>query len=44
MRHPETRSLPRWKELGPVVRFQIGLESPEDLLADLSQALEGLAV
>lgn len=42
--HPETRSLPRWREMGPVVRFQIGLESPEDLLADLSQALEGLAV
>jgi len=37
--HPESRSLPRWREMGPVVRFQIGLESPDDLEADLKQAL-----
>jgi len=37
--HPESRSLPRWKELGPVVRLQVGLEDPEDLRTDLEQAL-----
>ena len=37
--HPESRSLGRWKELGPVVRLQVGLEDPADLRADLEPAL-----
>jgi len=37
--HPENRSLPRWQDLGPVVRLQIGLEDADDLQADLEQAL-----
>lgn len=37
--HPESRSLERWQELGPVVRLQIGLEDPADLRADLEPAL-----
>lgn len=37
--HPESRSLPRWQDLGPVIRFQVGLEDPADLQADLAQAL-----
>lgn len=40
--HPESRSLPRWQGMGPVVRFQIGLEDPQDLRADLEQALARL--
>jgi cystathionine beta-lyase/cystathionine gamma-synthase len=28
---------------GTLVRLSIGLETPEDLIADLAQALEGLA-
>jgi cystathionine beta-lyase len=27
---------------GPLVRLQIGLEDPDDLIADISQALESL--
>ena len=37
--HPQSRSLPRWKELGSVVRLQVGLEDPADLRADLERAL-----
>lgn len=37
--HPESRSLERWKELGPVVRLQVGLEAVDDLRCDLGQAL-----
>jgi len=37
--HPESRSLPCWKDLGPVIRFQVGLEDPADLKGDLEQAL-----
>lgn len=40
--HPETRSLPRWRDIGPVIRFQVGLEDPADLLADLERALARL--
>jgi cystathionine beta-lyase len=37
--HPErTRSATRWTG-GPVVRLHIGLEDPDDLIADLDQAL-----
>ena len=42
--HPESRSLPRWKSLGPVVRLQIGLEDVGDLRADLEQALAATPV
>ena len=41
--HPENRSLPRWKGLGQVVRFQVGLEDADDLRADLEQAIARLA-
>lgn len=41
--HPETRSLPRWQALGPVVRFQVGLEDVGDLRADLEQAFARIA-
>lgn len=34
--HPETRRHPRWTETGPVLRFHVGLEDPEDLKADLA--------
>jgi len=40
--HPESRSLPRWQELGPVVRLQVGLEDATDLRADLEQALAAI--
>ncbi len=32
-----------WKEAGQLVRFNIGLEDPQDLIADLAQALQALA-
>lgn len=37
--HPESRSLPRWKDLGPVIRFQVGPEDPAELKDDLEHAL-----
>lgn len=38
--HPEKiRTATSWTEPGPVVRFHIGLEDPEDLKADLAAAL-----
>lgn len=37
--HTESRSLEHWKELGPVVRLQVGLEAVDDLRCDLGQAL-----
>ncbi|WP_323035798.1 cystathionine beta-lyase [Pararhodobacter sp.] len=40
--NPAARSLPRWSALGPVVRLQIGLEDPQDLRADLAQALAAI--
>ena len=33
----------RWADEGILVRFNIGLESPDDLIADLAQALTSLA-
>jgi cystathionine beta-lyase len=33
------RSATRWQAEGPAVRLSIGLEDPEDLIADLAQAL-----
>lgn len=35
-----TRSANPWRGRGPLIRFNIGLESPEDLIADLAQGLE----
>lgn len=34
------RSAAPWAERGPLVRFNIGLEDPQDLIADLAQGLE----
>jgi cystathionine beta-lyase len=36
----ESRVAPPWTEPGPLLRFQIGLEDPRDLIADLAQALD----
>ncbi len=33
----------RWTEAGQLVRFNIGLEDPDDLIADIAQALDSLA-
>jgi cysteine-S-conjugate beta-lyase len=38
------RTATRWAPGGPGVRFHIGLESVEDLLADLEQGFAALAV
>ena len=35
------RSVDDWDGRGPLVRLQIGLEEPEDLIADLARALDG---
>ncbi len=32
-----------WREAGQLVRFNIGLEDPQDLIADIAQALQALA-
>ncbi len=32
-----------WTEAGQLVRFNIGLEDPQDLIADIAQALQALA-
>jgi cysteine-S-conjugate beta-lyase len=37
-----SRSLGTWTHKGVLVRFSVGLEDPEDLQADLAQALEAL--
>jgi cysteine-S-conjugate beta-lyase len=34
------RSATKWEAAGPGIRLQIGLEDPDDLIADLTQALE----
>jgi cysteine-S-conjugate beta-lyase len=34
------RTAVRWRDRGPLVRLNIGLEDPADLIADLDQALE----
>lgn len=36
------RSLSDWSSRGEIIRLHIGLEDPEDLIADLAQALEQL--
>lgn len=41
--HPEkSRRVRLWDGKGPLVRLHIGLEDPDDLIADLTRALEGL--
>jgi cystathionine beta-lyase len=36
------RTVEPWRAQGPLVRFSIGLEDPQDLIADLAQALQAL--
>jgi cystathionine beta-lyase len=38
------RTATRWPADGPVIRFHIGLEDPDDLIADIEQALLKMAV
>ena len=38
------RSATRWQAEGPAVRLHIGLEDPDDLIADLARALAGYPV
>ena len=41
--YPERiRSATRWQAEGPLVRLHIGLEDPQDLIADLAQGLDRL--
>jgi cystathionine beta-lyase len=35
-----SRVAPPWTDPGPLLRLQIGLEDPRDLIADLAQALD----
>lgn len=43
--HPQkSRTLGLWKDMGPVVRLQVGLEDAGDLKADLAQALDAIPV
>ncbi len=36
------RTATRWQAEGPLVRIHIGLEDPQDLIADLAQGLDKL--
>ena len=41
--HPERlRSATRWEAPGPYLRLHVGLEDPQDLIADLAAGLERL--
>lgn len=40
--HPEKRTVRVWDGKGPIIRLHIGLEDADDLIADLTGALEGL--
>lgn len=40
--NPQSRSLPLWNGLGPVVRLQVGLEDVTDLRADLQKAIAAI--
>lgn len=41
--HPErTRTAVPWTETGPLLRYHIGLEDPDDLIADLEQGFDRL--
>ena len=35
-----TRTIPKWPDQGTIIRLSIGLEDPDDLIADLSQAFK----
>jgi cystathionine beta-lyase len=35
-----TRTVADWSKAGPVIRFHVGLEDPDDLVDDLAQAME----
>jgi len=35
-----TRTREDWSTAGPIVRLHIGLEDPQDLIADMTSALE----
>ena len=37
------RTVTDWSARGPFVRFHIGLENADDLIADLKQALDGIS-
>jgi cystathionine beta-lyase len=37
-----TRTAVPWRVEGPLVRFSVGLEHPDDLIADLTAGLERL--
>ena len=39
----EYRTATRWAPGGPTLRFHIGLEDPDDLIADLERGFEVLA-
>lgn len=42
--HPErTRTVTQWNPGGPCIRFAIGLEDPDDLIADLDEGFKRLA-
>lgn len=41
---PQARSVTDWSQRGSVVRLHIGLEDPQDLIADLAQAMEGSGI
>lgn len=43
VRPERIRSLGRWREHGPILRFHVGLEAAGDLLEDLDQAFEAKA-
>jgi cystathionine beta-lyase len=36
------RTATRWDEQGPCVRFHVGLEDPEDLIADLAHGFASM--
>ena len=38
------RTAQPWRSDGPLIRLHVGLEEPDDLIADLAQALEGSGV
>ena len=40
---PALRTVTDWSTRGPIVRFHAGLEDPDDLIADLEQAMRHLA-
>jgi cystathionine beta-lyase len=40
---PAMRTVTDWSRRGPIVRFHAGLEDPDDLIADLEQAMRLLA-